>query len=151
VARDRAWRAYRAIESFSSASAECRRRALLDHFGDSRPGAPLGRCCDVCDPATIGLPDPASLTPTRSKRRRAPDAPPIDPADLGLLETLRQWRVGASNGKPAYTVAHNSTLEAIATLRPRSLAELATIKGIGPTFVKRHGAEVLRIVVVSCS
>ncbi len=146
VARDRAWRAYRAIESFSSPSAECRRRALLDHFGDSRPGAPLGRCCDVCDPATIGLPDPASLTPTRSKRSRAPDTPPVDPADAGLLETLRRWRVGASKGKPAYTVAHNSTLEAIATLRPRSLAELATIKGIGPTFVERHAAEVLALV-----
>jgi ATP-dependent DNA helicase RecQ len=149
VARDRAWRAYRAVESFSSASGECRRRALLDHFGDSRPGAPLGRCCDVCDPATIGLPDPASLTPTRAKRRRATDAPPIDPADLGLLETLRQWRVGASKGKPAYTVAHNSTLETIATVRPGSLGELATIKGIGPTFVERHGAAVLALVVES--
>jgi ATP-dependent DNA helicase RecQ len=147
VARDRAWRAYRAIESFSSASAGCRRRALLDHFGDGRRGAPLGRCCDVCDPATLGLPDPASLMPTKAKRRRAPDAPPIDSADLGLLETLRKWRVGASNGKPAYTVAHNSTLESIATLRPRSVAELATIKGIGPAFVERHGEQVLTLVV----
>ena len=31
-------------------------------------GAPVGRCCDVCDPDTIGLPDPASLTPARAKR-----------------------------------------------------------------------------------
>ena len=36
----------------------CRRRSLLDHFGDSRPGAPSGRCCDVCDPATISIPTP---------------------------------------------------------------------------------------------
>jgi superfamily II DNA helicase RecQ len=85
--------------------------------------------------------------PTKAKRRRAPDAPPIDSADLGLLETLRKWRVGASNGKPAYTVAHNSTLESIATLRPRSVAELATIKGIGPAFVERHGEQVLTLVV----
>ena len=28
----------------------CRRRQLLDHFGDPTPGAPLGRCCDVHDP-----------------------------------------------------------------------------------------------------
>ncbi len=146
VARDRAWRAYSAIESFSAASAECRRRALLDHFGDSRSGNALGRCCDVCDPDTIGLPDPASLTPARTKRRRAPEAPPVDQADLGLLETLRQWRVRASNGKPAYTVAHNSTLDAIATLRPRSLAELAAIRGVGPAFVERHGRGVLALV-----
>jgi hypothetical protein len=42
VALDRAWRAYRAVESFSSASGDCRRRALLDHFGDSRQATHSG-------------------------------------------------------------------------------------------------------------
>jgi len=149
AARDRAWRAYRAVESFSSASGACRRRTLLDHFGDSRTGAPSGRCCDVCDPHTIGLPDPASLTPPRAKRSRAPSAGPLDPADLGLLEALRQWRARASNGKPAYTVAHNTTLESIAALRPHSLGELARIKGVGPAFVKRNGEQVLALVAAS--
>jgi ATP-dependent DNA helicase RecQ len=146
TALDRAWRAYRAVESFSSASAGCRRRALLDHFGDSRPGAPRGRCCDVCDPDTIGLPDPASLTPARANGRRTATATPVDPADVGLLEALREWRVRASNGKPAYTVAHNSTLESIAAVRPRSLTDLEKIKGIGPTFVERHGENVLALI-----
>ncbi len=68
-ARDRAWRAYHAVEAFSSASGACRRRTLLDHFGDVRDGGPEGRCCDVCDPGTIGLPDPASLSPARRRRR----------------------------------------------------------------------------------
>jgi ATP-dependent DNA helicase RecQ len=146
VALDRAWRAYRAVESFSSVSGACRRRALLEHFGDRREPAPAGRCCDVCDPETIGLPDPVSLTPARAKRPRARDAAPVDPADAGLLETLREWRVQASDGKPAYTVAHNSTLESIAALRPRSLAELAAIRGVGPAFVERHGEHVLALV-----
>ncbi len=146
AALDRAWRAYRAVESFSSASGKCRRRALLDHFGDSRQGTPLGRCCDVCDPDTIGLPDPASLTPSKAKGQRAQIAPPVDPADLPLLQTLREWRVRASDGKPAYTVAHNSTLESIAALRPRSLPELATIRGVGPAFVERHGEHVLALI-----
>jgi ATP-dependent DNA helicase RecQ len=146
AARDRAWRAYRAVEAYSSTSGECRRRTLLDHFGDRRPGAPIGRCCDVCDPGTSGLPDPASLTPARAKRSRAGDAAPLDPADAGLLERLRAWRLRASSGKPAYTVAHNSTLESIAALRPSSLAELGRIRGIGPAFLERHGDEVLGIV-----
>jgi superfamily II DNA helicase RecQ len=146
AARDRAWRAYRAVEEFSSAAGGCRRRALLDHFGDDTPGAPVGRCCDVCDPDTIGLPDPASLTPARVRRSRSAESAPLEPADAGLFEALRVWRTRAADGKPAYTVAHNSTLESIASLRPGSLGELATIKGIGPAFIERHGEQVLAVV-----
>jgi ATP-dependent DNA helicase RecQ len=144
VARDRGWRAYRAVEAFISHGDTCRRRTLLDHFGDTRAGAPTGRCCDVCDPGTIGLPDPATLTPATAKRRRV--APPDAPVDEPLLVALREWRLRASDGKPAYTVAHNSTLEAIAALKPSSIDELAQIKGIGPAFVERHGAHVLALI-----
>ena len=88
-----------------------------------------------------------SLTPTRAKRTRAQDtAANLDHADVELLETLREWRARASNGKPAYTVAHNSTLESIAALRPSSLAELARMKGVGPAFIERHGENVLTLV-----
>jgi ATP-dependent DNA helicase RecQ len=143
VARDRAWRAYRAVEGFTSQGGVCRRRALLDHFGDSRAGDPSGRCCDVCDPATIGLPDPASLRPPARRKAR------VDAADAAvdepLLDELKAWRMRASNGKPAYTVAHNSTLEAIAALRPGTLDQLAQIKGVGPRFVNRHGEQVLAL------
>jgi ATP-dependent DNA helicase RecQ len=148
-ARERAWSAYHAVEAFSSSSGSCRRRTLLDHFADASPGAPSGRCCDVCDPDTIGLPDPATLTPSRAKRAHAAQAAPIDPAAVGLLNALREWRTRASDGKPAYTVAHNSTLEMIATLRPSSAGELASIKGVGPAFVERHGDEVLSLVAQS--
>ncbi|MDE3134640.1 MAG: ATP-dependent DNA helicase RecQ, partial [Acidobacteriota bacterium] len=146
-ARDRAWGAYHAVEAFAANSGSCRRRTLLDHFGDDSPGAPTGRCCDVCDPETIELPDPATLTPGRAKRgQRAVDAPPLDPAALPLLNALREWRARASDGKPAYTVAHNTTLEAIATLRPASVGELAGVRGVGPAFVERHANEVLALV-----
>jgi ATP-dependent DNA helicase RecQ len=150
-ARDRAWGAYHAVEAFASASGTCRRRTLLDHFADSSPTAPEGRCCDVCDPATIGLPDPASLTPRKARRRSGADSAPLDAASLPVLEALRDWRMRASDGKPAYTVAHNSTLEAIATLRPATTAQLAGIKGVGPTFVERHGADVLALLAAAAS
>jgi RecQ family ATP-dependent DNA helicase len=152
-ARDRAWRAYHAVESFAGACDACRRRALLDHFGDPRPGAPTGRCCDVCDSDTIGLPDPATLAPTRrsSRRRNAamdgapPETPTLRPADEALFAALREWRLHAADGKPAFTVAHDRTLTAIASTRPNTLDSLARIRGIGPAFIERYGADVLTL------
>jgi ATP-dependent DNA helicase RecQ len=146
VAKDRGWRAYRAIEEYAF-SARCRRRSLLDHFGDSRPGEPGERCCDVCDP-DAWLPDPDTIVirRTRTRARAAPPPADLSPADAELLEALRAWRLRAAAGKPAYTVAHNRTLEAIAASRPQEPDALARIHGIGPAFVSRHAAEVLDLI-----
>jgi ATP-dependent DNA helicase RecQ len=145
ITRDRGWRAYRAVEAFVAPDAPCRRRALLDHFGDARPGAPAGRCCDLCDPGTLGLPDPDSLTPVVA-RTKVQTVAPVSDADQPLLDALKAWRTRASDGKPAYTVAHNSTLQLIATLKPSTLDELETIRGVGPAFVDRYGEQVLALV-----
>jgi ATP-dependent DNA helicase RecQ len=146
VAKDRGWRAYRAIEAYSF-SATCRRRSLLDHFGDSRPGQPLGRCCDVCDPDGW-LPAPETLEIGKRHRPASTATPPPDlsEADIALVDALKAWRLQAAAGKPAYTVAHNRTLEAIAATRPDGVDALAGIHGIGPAFVSRHAGEVLEIV-----
>jgi ATP-dependent DNA helicase RecQ len=50
AAKDRGWESYRAIERFISNAEQCRRRQILDHFGDHEEGRPSGRCCDVCEP-----------------------------------------------------------------------------------------------------
>jgi superfamily II DNA helicase RecQ len=53
AAKDRGWEAYRAIEGFISRGMTCRRRQILDHFGDragGRDANPRVRCCDVCEP-----------------------------------------------------------------------------------------------------
>jgi ATP-dependent DNA helicase RecQ len=151
VARDRGWRAYRAVEAFSF-SETCRRRMLLDHFGDPTAGSATGRCCDVCDPDGW-LPAPEAIKP-RAHRRRAGAArprsgtprPDLTDADADLFERLKEWRRAAAGDKPAYTVANNRTLEAIAARRPAERDELAEVWGIGPTFLSRHAADVLGIV-----
>jgi superfamily II DNA helicase RecQ len=145
AATDRSWRAYRAVEAFAFGDG-CRRRALLDHFGDDTPGAPVGRCCDVCDPGW--LPDPESLQVSTRRRRASSAAPAADlsPADAELLESLRAWRLRAAAGKPAYTVANNRTLETIAASRPGDEAALAAIHGVGPAFINRHADAVLELV-----
>jgi superfamily II DNA helicase RecQ len=152
IAHERGWRAYRAIKSFIY-SDRCRRRALLDHFGDREAGRPLDRCCDLCDPRS-GLPDPETIAvaPRRRARKSAsPAAPEVEmsPADEPLFEALRAWRKEAAAGKPAFTIAHDSTLRAIAATRPTDADRLEAIRGIGPSFIAKHAPTVLEIVASS--
>src|SRR3954451_14438893 len=89
VARERGWRAYHVIKEFIYGT-ECRRRALLDHFSDRTAGAPLERCCDVCD-ILDWLPDPDTIAvrkPGREKAAAAP-LPDLSPADAPLFEALK--------------------------------------------------------------
>ncbi|MEX2107017.1 MAG: RecQ family ATP-dependent DNA helicase, partial [Solirubrobacterales bacterium] len=147
IAHERGWRAYHAIKSFIY-SERCRRRSLLDHFGDREAGRPLERCCDVCGPQSW-LPDPETIAirgPRRSGRGSAAPPPDLSPADAPLFEGLKAWRLGAAAGKPAYTVANNRTLTAIAAVRPADPAALIEISGVGPSFISKYADEVLAIV-----
>jgi DNA helicase-2/ATP-dependent DNA helicase PcrA len=58
---------------------------------------------------------------------------------------LREWRLERAKADevPAYVVFHNATLAEIAERRPRTLAELAGIPGVGPTKLERYGEDVL--------
>ncbi len=141
AATDRRWQAYRSIERYASGSEQCRRRQLLDHFGDPTPGAPLGRCCDVHDPPDWLPP----ITVAAKRGRAAPvadDGPPVSDAEL---EPLKAWRRERADGKPAYTVATDATLREIVRRRPRSGPELLAIKGIGPSFVSKHADSLLAL------
>jgi DNA helicase-2/ATP-dependent DNA helicase PcrA len=79
----------------------------------------------------------AAATP-RPKRR---EAEPDDPTYVALKE----WRLKRSkrDDVPAYVVFHNSTLAEIAARRPTTIAELASVPGIGPAKLERYGADVL--------
>lgn len=146
VARERGWRAYHAIKAFIYGT-ECRRRALLDHFSDRTAGAPLERCCDVCD-LLEWLPDPDTIAVRKTGRTKAAPAPAPDlsPADAPLFEALKTWRLTAAAGKPAYTVAANKTLTAIAAARPGDEDALIAISGVGPAFIEKYAPEVLALV-----
>jgi ATP-dependent DNA helicase RecQ len=58
---------------------------------------------------------------------------------------LREWRLERAKADevPAYVVFHNATLAEIAERKPRTLAELATVPGVGPAKLERYGADVL--------
>jgi ATP-dependent DNA helicase RecQ len=145
-ATDRRWRAYAALKAFAEDATTCRRRQLLAHFADLDAPAPTGRCCDVCDLVVL-----AELTPSGSRSRGGRGAgggsggsegPPVDEA---LLAELKRWRSVRADGKPAYTVATNATLEELLRQRPADSDQLLSIRGIGPGFVTRHGEDVLAL------
>lgn len=62
-------------------------------------------------------------------------------------KALRAWRLerSKSESKPAFTIMHDSTLQAIAESKARSLADLGQIKGIGPAKLESFGDEILAI------
>ncbi len=66
--------------------------------------------------------------------------------DAALFEELRSVRRHLAAGKPAYTVVADATLAAIAAQRPTSLAELARIRGIGPSKLEQYGTALLAAV-----
>jgi ATP-dependent DNA helicase RecQ len=146
IAHERGWRDYRTIKDFIYAE-RCRRRSVLDHFSDGTAGQPLERCCDVCDPQGW-LPDPETIEIRRkpSAKKTAAPAAELAAEDAPLFEQLREWRLRAAAGKPAYTVASNATLEAIATTRPASEDALLAIRGVGPSFIAKFASEVLALV-----
>jgi RecQ family ATP-dependent DNA helicase len=146
IAHERGWRAYHTIKDFIYGT-NCRRRALLDHFSDRTAGAPLERCCDVCD-MLDWLPDAETIEVRKSSRpkKAAAPAPDLSPADAPLFEALKDWRLRAAAGKPAFTVASNRTLTAIAAARPADADSLIAISGVGPSFIAKYAPEVLELI-----
>jgi ATP-dependent DNA helicase RecQ len=164
AAKDRGWESYRSIEQFSTGAETCRRRQILDHFGDEEECRPSVRCCDVCE-ADPELERVASTPIAGRARRRAGRAGASQPAQAGLaglavtggdgpeeavdaedFERLRTWRWERAEGKPAYTVAANAVLEEVLRRRPASMQKLIEIRGIGPSFCEKHGESLLTLV-----
>ncbi len=89
VARDRGWEAYRSIERYMTSGETCRRRQILDHFGDEEPGRPTGRCCDVCelDAALVA----ATNAPVKASRARRGAAGGAAPLARAAARPARPW------------------------------------------------------------
>ena len=90
------------------------------------------------------------LPPRGSRVTQLPDAvvrPATRPTDDPVLDALRAWRSARAKADavPAYVVAHDATLLAIAEVRPASVAELRRVKGMGPAKLEKYGEEILAV------
>jgi DNA helicase-2/ATP-dependent DNA helicase PcrA len=74
----------------------------------------------------------------------------VDPADRSpLSNALRAWRTARarSDAVAPFIIFHDTTIEAIAASRPRTIAELRRVPGVGPTKLDRYGEEIIGVVV----
>ncbi|MCA9325374.1 AAA family ATPase [Candidatus Saccharibacteria bacterium] len=84
------------------------------------------------------------------------DAPDSDPEaeapiivlDDELLRKLKAWRLkrAKADSLPAYIIAHDSALEALAVRPPTSIAELRATKGFGPKKAEAYGEDILSLI-----
>ncbi len=82
----------------------------------------------------------------RAKRQSSSDAVPE--GDRDLFEALRTWRAeqAREQGVPAYIVFGDATLRALAEHRPRSIADLDGITGIGAKKREAYGDAVVAVI-----
>jgi DNA helicase-2/ATP-dependent DNA helicase PcrA len=86
---------------------------------------------------------------SRRGRRGGAEAPALgaDP-DPDVLEALKTWRASAARAAnvPAYVIFHDTTLAAVAELRPTDRAGLLAVPGLGPVKAERYGDVLLAVV-----
>ena len=84
----------------------------------------------------------------RKKGKREPKTAAVSAApDAALQTTLRNWRLAEAKrrGVPAFRIFSDKVLEAMATTRPETAAELLAIPGIGISIVEKYGAQLYRL------
>jgi len=144
--RERAWERYRIIREFVE-SRRCRHRQICGHFGEAAKWENCG-ACDVCGSAAEWMAAPVRSVSYAGKESRAPRISPaagLTASDAELSEYLREWRRTAAKEQntPAFVVLHDTTLEEICRRRPRSMAELRNITGIGERKAELYGKGLL--------
>lgn len=82
-----------------------------------------------------------------SKRRGGTEVA-LDPADSALFEALRAWRAAQAKEQsvPAYVVFPDATIYGIVDAKPRTIAQLGEVSGVGLKKLDRYGTEVLEVI-----
>lgn len=134
----------------------CRHAQFAAHFGEDL--APCGTSCDVCasfelfpqKPARLSAEERAALRRERKKERSerldsTTPPTPLDP-DLSLFDRLRALRkeIAKERGVPPYVVFSDATLLEMASVRPRTNAQMLGISGVGPTKLEHYGERFLK-------
>jgi ATP-dependent DNA helicase RecQ len=154
--RERSAERKRVIGRFAD-SPGCRQRTICQHFGETPKWEKCGGC-DNCGgmPEWLGqelvaeatgrgmlasaFPSTYRSLPKSEKPRATVEA---DPA---LAEYLREWRrnLARESKVPAFQILHDSTLEELCRRKPKTLAALLQVPGIGEKKADTYGVETLQ-------
>jgi ATP-dependent DNA helicase RecQ len=90
-------------------------------------------------------PRPGTIVTTHADPPGRTRAPRAGTSGDPVFDALRAWRTDAAReaAVPPYVIAHDATLQAIAEDRPRTLAGLRRVKGMGPARIDRYGEAIL--------
>ncbi len=140
----------------------CRRQFVLRYFGDAAAGTVATQCagCDNCLGVKHEISTPTSAALPRSRRASLPKperaaraatareeareiALSADDEDVfSALRTLRS-ELARAEQVPAYVVFPDRTLAEFALRRPRTLAAMSGIRGVGPAKLEKYGERFL--------
>ena len=145
--RERAWQRYHVIRAFVE-SHDCRHRQICTHFGET-PKWSSCAACDVCGSTPDWLKE--TLSPAAARRAivaagsKRSGAEQVGEADQELREYLREWRrtTAKEQGVPAFVVLHDTSLDEICRLKPKSMTELMRVTGIGERKAELFGKQLL--------
>ncbi|MGZ4754301.1 MAG: ATP-dependent helicase [Acidimicrobiia bacterium] len=125
----------------------CRHRVAV--LADASRPSPFLDELDGTAPRRPPRPKATELRVAPKAKERAPKMPlpDLEPDEARVEEALRAWRLERcrSDDVPAYVVASNAVLQAIAVRRPKTAKELLAIDGIGPTKLDLYGDEILAL------
>ncbi|MCT1446669.1 DNA helicase RecQ [Brevibacterium casei] len=85
---------------------------------------------------------------SRSGAKRRGGDITLDTADSALFEALRAWRAEQAKEQsvPAYVVFPDATIYGIVEAKPRTVAELGQVSGVGLKKLDRYGPAVLEVI-----
>jgi ATP-dependent DNA helicase RecQ len=167
--KQRAWQRYHEIRRFVEARA-CRHHQICSHFGEIRKWNSCG-ACDVCvgEPewlaaeakvkkakkraAAAGATRGGAVFQAKESRPEAAGTSAVGSGvsssaagiDAELREYLREWRrrEARERGTAAYIVMHDTSLDELCRVRPRTLGELRGVSGFGDRKTEMYGQGIL--------
>jgi ATP-dependent DNA helicase RecQ len=156
--KERGWQRYHEILGYAE-SKTCKHLQICRHFGE----IPKWKSCDACDACGCEL----AWSPSTRKieKQESPKTAPLSPVepsravlvvkqasvevnmelDPELREYLRQWRqeTAKQSGMAAFIIMHDTSLDELCRIRPRTLSELRRVSGFGERKTVLYGQQIL--------